>query len=107
VSARPKLAGAKEWLLWNDPDTGKTYAAHAVPTTADGEVGPSATGGTTPYRNDTAVRMLETLIGLSKLTQAPNVKQAKALYIQNIEVMRSLHAAFGYGVYKSDAPFIY
>ena len=107
VSARPLLTGAKEWLLWKDPDTGKTYAAHAVPTTADGEVGPSASGGTTQYRNDTAVRMLETLIGLSKLTQAPNVKQAKALYIQNIEVMRSLHAAFGYGVYKSDAPFIY
>jgi hypothetical protein len=29
------------------------------------------------------------------------------LFRENVEVMRSLHNAFGYGTYKTDAPFYY
>ena len=28
-------------------------------------------------------------------------------YVMNIEVMRSLHKAYGYGPFKTDAPFVY
>jgi hypothetical protein len=33
--------------------------------------------------------------------------QALAKFKQNIDVMRSLHNAFGYANYKTDAPFYY
>jgi hypothetical protein len=103
--------GAREWFVWQDAETGKQYAAHSTPPVADG------LGGT--YRGDTGVRMLSQLNAIqANKTQVCTALGAtspqclaKTLAVtqfrENIDVMRSLHAAFGYGVYKTDAPFIY
>ena len=75
----------------------------------------SASGATT-YRNDTGVRMLETiqtlqgqaatLCGADPASPGCAAKsQAVSKFKQNIDVMRSLHNAFGYAAYKTDAPF--
>ena len=104
-------AGTKEWFIWNDTTTGKTYAAHATPQVKDGS-------GTATYRNDTGVRMLETiqtlqgqaatLCGADPASPGCAAKsQAVSKFKQNIDVMRSLHNAFGYAAYKTDAPFYY
>ena len=34
-------------------------------------------------------------------------QDALNLFRENVEVMRSLHNAFGYGNYRTDAPFYY
>ena len=34
-------------------------------------------------------------------------RRRSAKFKQNIDVMRSLHNAFGYAAYKTDAPFYY
>jgi hypothetical protein len=105
-------AGGKEWFIFTDVASGKTYAAQSVPKIADGS-------GTTTYRNDTGARMLETALTLQ--TQANTLcagagatspgcaakTQALQKFKQNIDVMRSLHNAFGYAAYKTDAPFYY
>lgn len=118
--------GTKEWFYYTDAGSGKTYAAHAVPTSPAEVADPTSTDPSHPtktvaLRADTGVRMLERL---QKLGQAvddagalPVGDQRDAvlaeaqnqydLYRQNVEVMRSLHNAFGYGSYKSDAPFYY
>ena len=104
--------GTKQWFVFTDPTSGKTYAAQSTARVADGS-------GITTYRNDTGVRMLETALTLS--TQANALctgagagsagcaakTQALAKFKQNIDVMRSLHNAFGYASYKTDAPFYY
>jgi hypothetical protein len=88
-------AGGKEWFVWTDSTTGKSYAAHSVPRVSDGDLG---TGAHT-YRNDTGVRMLE----MAQKIDATGNTTALALFRQNIEVMRALHNAYGYGVYKTDS----
>ena len=92
--------------------SGKTYAAQSMPQVADGS-------GATTYRNDTGVRMLETALTLQnqantlcdgRTRRSPGCAaktQALAKFKQNIDVMRSLHNAFGYAAYKTDAPFYY
>jgi len=102
--------GNKEWFIYTDTDSGKQYAAHSVPRVADGF------GGT--YRNDTGARMLEQFQNIqasatAACTAGPTSATCAAKttavtqFHENIDVMRSLHAAFGYGIYKTDAPFIY
>ena len=112
-----------EWLVFTDVATGKTYAAQSVPRSSDGSVtmatpcktNPSQTGC---YRNDTGARMLETALTLQ--TEANTLctadpaspgcaakSQALQKFKENIDVMRSLHNAFGYASYKTDAPFYY
>lgn len=100
--------GTKEWFIVTDPDSGKQYAAHSTAKVAD--VG-------APYRNDTAVRMLETYqtlisdkttaCAMPSSTQCAAKTTAVVNWKQNLDVMRSLHNAYGYGVYKTDAPFWY
>jgi hypothetical protein len=109
VSAAPP--GPKSWLVWTDQATGKTYAAHALARATTG-------GGTTPYRIDVAARMLEmarTLEAQTAKSCAPQgdptscgVKsRAFQSYRQNVDIMRSLHNAFGYARYTTDSPFYY
>ena len=105
-------AGGKEWFVFTDVASGKTYAAQSVPKIADGS-------GTTTYRNDTGARMLETALTLQNQANtlcagagatSPGCAaktQALQKFKQNIDVMRSLHNAFGYAAYKTDAPFYY
>ncbi|HEX9104064.1 MAG TPA: zinc-dependent metalloprotease, partial [Polyangia bacterium] len=50
-------AGTKQWFIFTDVASGKTYAAQATPQVKDGS-------GTQTYRNDTGVRMLETALTL-------------------------------------------
>src|SRR5205814_1424454 len=104
--------GTKQWFVFTDVASGKTYAAQATPQVSDGS-------GTTTYRNDTGVRMLETALTLQ--TQAGTLcagggstspgcaakTQALQKFKQNIDVMRSLHNAYGYAAYRTDAPFYY
>lgn len=99
--------GAKDWLLVLDTETGKTYAAHSSPKVQDRPTGPT-------YRNDTGVRMLETfrtMLGTTCGGAGQLTCNGKALmltkYRQNLDVMRALHNAFGYGTYKTDNPFLY
>jgi hypothetical protein len=105
-------AAGKQWFVFTDPSSGKTYAAQSTLKIADGS-------GATTYRNDTGVRMLETALTLqaqmTALCAGPGSTspgcaaktQALQKYKQNIDVMRSLHNAFGYASYKTDAPFYY
>jgi hypothetical protein len=102
--------GTKAWFTWQDAVTGKTYAARSYPKVVDN-------GGGGAYRQDTGARMLETLKTLrdaqSTACVNPNSAQCAARkrayeqFHQNIDVMRSLHNAFGYASYKTDAPFSY
>ena len=109
--------GTKEWFWVVDDISGKTYAAHSVaPRTINTNGGPPAP----PVRIDAAARMLETYLGLVTARNAmcpggatPDATkcivktQAVKQYKGNLDVMRSLHAAYGYGVYKTDTPFLY
>lgn len=113
--------GTVQWFVFTDKASGKTYAAQSVGKVADGS-------GATTYRQDTGARMLETAYWLSQQaaaicagpdtpptnpTTGPNSPgcaaktQSLAKFKQNIDVMRSLHNAFGYASYKTDAPFYY
>ena len=116
-------AGGKQWLIYTDKASGKTYAAQSVPRLYDGSVGTPPNCVSTPsaagcYRNDTGARMLETAITLQTQQAAqcspdPTTPgcaaktQALQKWIENIDVMRSLHNAFGYATYRTDAPFYY
>ncbi|MDB4967757.1 MAG: MoxR-like ATPase [Myxococcales bacterium] len=111
--------GTFEWFIFTDPTSGKTYAAQATKRVADGSAGAVPTTAQM-YRNDTGVRMLETALqlqtqatalcpGSDAAGQAACAAKTQALqkFKQNIDVMRSLHNAFGYASYKTDAPFYY
>jgi len=106
----------KTWFIYKASND-RTYAARSVPLIAAGN-DPNAE----PLRTDTGVRMLQMLRTLDKrLADAqalpfndPNRDRRVAVtqtafdkYVSNIEVMRSLHKAFGYGPFKTDAPFVY
>jgi hypothetical protein len=103
--------GTATYFVWTDNDTGKMYASHSSPAVPNND----GTAGT--YRVDTGVRMLEQALALqtaATIACASNntaTCSAKSLAVtnfrENIDVMRSLHNAFGYATYKSDAPFIY
>lgn len=120
--------GDKDWLLVKDP-TGRTFAARAAEPREIGVIDTNSTDAasayetkTVPLRSDIGVRMLERLKRLSdqrdaalaldptdpsrpsKLAFADNEFQK---FRQNIEVMRSLQNAFGYGPFMTDAPFYY
>ena len=121
--------GVKEWFVVTDPGSGKTYAAHSVkPTPADvldstgGTVGNDWITKSVNLRTDIAVRMLQRLQALAggittanalpandpnKVSRVAAAVNDYDLYRQNVEVIRSLHNAFGYGQYKTDAPFYY
>ena len=109
--------GTAQYFVWNDVDFGTTYAALSIPPAKINQ-------GTTSLsvRNDTGARMLElgasiqqTEISACNLPNGPPTDvptcEAKQIALQNvrenIQVMRSLHNAYGYGVYKTDAPFYY
>lgn len=105
----PPVVATKRWLVWTDQGTGKTYAAHALPRVTNA-------GAQATYRIDVGVRMLEmarTLETQVTLSCGPmgdptscKVKtRAFENYRQNIDVMRSLHNAFGYARYNTDSPF--
>jgi hypothetical protein len=108
--------GGAQWFIFTDTGSGKQYAAHSTPQVKNVSTDP------TGYRNDTGVRMLETWFALqqqrdtacggpypadngSATCAAKNT--AVVNWKQNVDVMRSLHNAYGYGVYKTDAPFWY
>ena len=101
--------GTFEWLYVKDSISGKNYAAHSA--------APFTMSGVTK-RVDASARMLETYYGLvnardAACTATPGgttcitKTNAVSLYKGNLDVMRSIHAAFGYGVYKTDTPFLY
>ncbi|MCS6913412.1 MAG: hypothetical protein RMK29_02360 [Myxococcales bacterium] len=108
----------RSWLVYA-ASNGRIYAARSVPrrlaTSLSGVVGE-------PLRLDTGARMLEMLRTLDLRHQAALAlpenhvdrnrrvavtERALRNYIMNIEVMRSLHKAFGYGPFKTDAPFVF
>lgn len=112
------LIGKKSWFVYKAMND-RVYAAHSVPrrlsTTLVGV--PAAV-----LRMDIGVRMLEMLRTLELAYQAavalpmnnPDRERRIAVaetrlkkYMSNVQVMRSLHKAFGYGPYKTDAPFVY
>ena len=119
--------GTKEWFTVTDPASGKTYAAHSVPPQKGDVLDATGTGAerldhaqTVDLRVDIGVRMLQNLQTLSTALMAaealPPTDTSRAakvaaaqndydLFRENIEVMRSLHNAFGYGAYRTDAPF--
>lgn len=85
--------------------TGKKYAAKHYP---DGTFGPLGAGERMLNFFQTLINNRNTACGGNPGSTACSVARlAVEKYRQNIEVMRSLHAAFGYGIYKSDAPFLY
>jgi hypothetical protein len=92
------------WVIFTDPETNKTYAAR---TTAPQQ----------SRRLDIAARMLETYAKAVRArttacaspssTECFAKGQAVRNFKANLDVMRSLHHAFGYGSYRTDAPFAY
>jgi hypothetical protein len=110
VSASPP--GPRSWLVWTDQGSGKTYAARAVPrVTPEGST-------TATVRTDVGVRMLEMARTLEAQTTRACGPQGDTTscgtkgrafqnYRQNLDVMRSLHNAFGYARYTTDSPFYY
>jgi len=111
-----------EWFVMTDP-SGKKYAAHWTPTRATTVLSAKTPGdptsnyelSTAQLRTDSGVRMLQRLQTLANKVAAvsslPDSDSTKAAvlndydqYRQNIEVMRSLHNAFGYGPYMTDHP---
>ncbi|MFM2153564.1 MAG: hypothetical protein RL199_1999, partial [Pseudomonadota bacterium] len=117
--------GTMEWLKYRDEASGKVYAAHAtVPRSTVVPDAASATGSTrtAELRSDIGVRMLEHLKLLGDrraeallLPDSDATKEAQLAatdnefqkFRQNVEVVRSLHNAFGYGPFMTDAPFYY
>jgi hypothetical protein len=120
--------GNKEWFVVSDGPSGKTYAAHSIPPQKGDVLDATGTGAndwttrTVDLRVDIGVRMLQNLQKLSDAVAAaqalPPTDTSRAaklaaaqndynLFRENVEVMRSLHNAFGYGTYKTDAPFYY
>jgi len=99
--------GTKEWLLWTDPLTDKTYAAHSSKPVQVGCQADSIPLGCTgtPLRQDIGARMLEHARMLYGRAQAaaPVDKDATMKYYtdfqENLDMMRSLHGAFGNGQY--------
>jgi hypothetical protein len=101
---------AGKYYTFSDPVSGKTYAARIFPKSGDG-------GSGSVYRQDTGVRMLDTLAKLNTdrvaACAAPSSIECSLKttafnnYKSNIDVMRSLHHKFGYAHYKTDAPFVY
>ena len=101
---------ANGYFCITDASSGKSYAAKTYPTVTDTAGGPA-------YRQDTGVRMLQTYASVLAAAvaecaaAAPNNCTAKTLaatqFKENLDVMRSLHNAYGYANYKTDAPFIY
>lgn len=90
--------GTVQWYVYTDPQTGKTYAAHSV--------APAAVGSTTG-RADIAVRMLEHAGKLWARTSASGVDHDYATteyakYVQQLDMLRSLHNAMGYGYFLID-----
>ena len=111
--------GTKQWFVYTDATSGKTYAAQSMPRSATAASRRRRRARRTRtrrrrYRNDTGVRMLETARTLDcRPTQAGAARdaapdrdlagcaaktQALQKFKQNIDVMRSLHNAFGYAV---------
>ena len=115
------MGGNKEWFYLKDP-SGKTYAAHSTPPSSamvlagNGAPNDQYQLATVPLRNDSAVRMLvslKTMAAAYATAKAGNnasrtafMKTEYEKFRQNIEVMRSLHNAFGYGNFRPDAPFV-
>jgi len=119
--------GSREWLLVRDV-SGKTFAAHSLaPQTTlvlDQSAGTDTNFQSTTgeLRRDTGVRMLERLLSYrtayeeaqasddtdpNKLNRVSYTRNEYEKFRQNIEVMRSLQRAFGYGPFFTDAPFYY
>jgi hypothetical protein len=104
--------GPKNWFVWTDSFTGKSYAARSFART-----GPATN---VKYRIDVATRMLQKAQVLEERAKASCAAGAQVRqsvcekhkrefedFRQNIDIMRSLHNAFGYARYSADAPFFY
>ena len=93
------ISSHKEWYTFRDPLSGKTYAAHA---SAPMKI--AAPGGNTNFaRQDLGVKMLENagVLALNLKTSPSNqaFQTSYLKYQENLDMMRSLVAAFGYGPY--------
>ncbi len=110
------LSSAKQWFVIQDP-SGETLAAHAVAPTAEDVLTESGDTQTVSLRHDIGVQMLEPLQHMDLVLQdaetsgdATAIDQAQTAYQnyrENIQVIRSLENAFGYGPFMTDAPFYY
>lgn len=97
--------GTYQWYVFTDPQTAKTYAAHSVPPNVLNTYDPNTTS--TTFRGDIAVRMLEHAGKLWARTTAAGVDHNYATteygkYVQQLDMLRSLHNAMGYGYYLID-----
>ena len=120
-NAAGTVCGTKDWLIWTDPNTTKTYAAHSAPPVIPGcdsatlplpqdpnGANPACTSNK-PVRQDLAVRMLEHAKALNgRIAYAnanPTVEDRDVArnnynqFVQNLDMMRSLHNWMGYGVF--------
>jgi hypothetical protein len=106
--------GKMQWMTFTDPLSGKTYAAHSIPSVqlcssvlSDFTCAP---GQANNVRQDVGVRMLEHAALLNTAqsnpalsTELQQVAQTQYLqYQENLDMMRSLQAAFGYGPFETD-----
>jgi hypothetical protein len=103
--------GTQSWFVWTDQETGKSYAAHAQKRVTN-------QGASSSYRIDVGVRMLEMARTLEQQATTSCATDADPAgcktktrafqnFRQNIDVMRSLHNAFGYARYTTDSPFYF
>ncbi len=111
------LVGKKQWFVFSSQN-GRMYASRSVPRSTSLTVSgsPSVLSAQAGTR---MVQMLQTLenrytdalkIKIDDITRDRQIAVAKTAmdkFVSNIEVMRSLHKAFGYGPFKTDAPFYY
>jgi hypothetical protein len=114
--------GSKTWLTVADPISGKTFAARAstqrgIPVLDPRVTNPDPSNNygitSVPVRADSGVRMLEKLKVLAdkaaSLSGLPDTDSRKSFannelqkFRQNIEVMRSLHNAYGFTPFRAD-----
>ncbi len=114
-------SASASWLVVTDPINGQTFAAHSIPVqtlTVLNSKDPSGhTTTTSNLRSDIGVRMLEQLKNYAELFNAANaladsdatkvsqVAFTQAQYLnfrEQVEIMRGLQNAFGYGTFAPE-----
>jgi hypothetical protein len=117
--------GSAQWLIYTDPVNGETFAAHSVAAPALVVPNPNDPSGqttaTTSLRADIGIRMLEQLItdgnqyntaqtlplsDPSRPSKVANTQTTFQNMREQVQIMRSLQNAYGYGPY-STTPDVY